>query len=293
MLRKIIHKLRYLIEMQKRQSTAKITIKELKKNDNHDIRKIGGVFDFIISNTGWTKDEKVALNKVSKLEKKYLNSSTKIDTIDYGAGTPDTENIKETQEKGIRTVQKIADIHKIASSKKKWGRLIFKIIREFKPINCLELGTSLGISASYQILALKLNGKGNLTTIEGSKERAKIANESLKGLDYKEYQILTGKFSDVLPNILNQNKLIDFAFIDGHHNKNATQGYFELLYPYLSNTSILIFDDINWSNEMKSVWKDISNDPKISVSFDLYNWGICLINKDKEAHEKSHFELSI
>ncbi|MDO5972154.1 class I SAM-dependent methyltransferase [Flavivirga aquimarina] len=280
------NKLKYLIK-------TKFTLKELKKNSDNDIRIMGSVIDFIISDNSWTEEEKAALNEVDKLEKKYLKSSETIENVDYGAGSSNSKKSQQNIKEGNITIQKVSDIHKIASSNKKWGKLIFKIIRAHKPTNCLELGTSLGVSAAYQILALKLNHNGNLTTIEGSKERAKIANESLKNLQYKDYKVVNGKFYDILPEVLDKNELIDLVFIDGHHDETATQKYFELLYPFLSDKSILIFDDINWSNGMKSVWKNIYKDNRINVSFDLYQWGICLVNKDKKKMEENHFNLRI
>ena len=293
MIKKVINKLSFLIEYQQKKKLTKRTLEELRKSNDDSIRKMGSIINFIISDYGWKNEEKSQFNEIDKLEKKYLNSSITIENLDFGAGKSNSSDTKQNTDNEVKSVLKISDIHRIASSKKVWGKLIFKIIREFKPTNCLELGTSLGISASYQILALKLNGCGDFTTIEGSQERAKIANKSLKDWNYKNFQVLNGRFSEILPNILDKNKLIDFAFIDGHHDENATQEYFELLYPFLTNKSILIFDDINWSEGMKSAWQNISNDSKIHTSFDLYQWGICLINKEEKVMNKNYFDLRL
>lgn len=293
MMNKVINKIRFLFETRKRQSITRLKLMELKKNNDIDVQRMASVIDFIIYDNRWSKEEKIILKEVDKIEKKYLSSTETIKIIDFGAGLGKTERSQKEQEKGVESVAKISDLHKIASSKKMWGKLMFKIIREFKPTNCLELGTNLGISASYQILGLKLNGSGRLTTIEGSKEQAKIANESLKNLKYPEYSVLVGKFSEILPDILDKNKLIDFAFIDGHHDMIATKEYFELLYPFLSKKTILIFDDINYSSGMKSAWKHISNDSRVNISFDLYYWGFCFIKKEEKLAIKNKFKLRI
>jgi len=76
--------------------------------------------------------------------------------------------------------------------------------------------------------------QGKFTTIEGSEVLAKCADSNLKKLNYQDYIVHMGRFSDVLPKILSKDQPIDFAFIDGHHDKEATQGYFEFIYPFLT-----------------------------------------------------------
>lgn len=156
----------------------------------------------------------------------------------------------------------------------------------------MELGTCLGISGAYQISALKLNGSGRFTTIEGSEELAKIADSSFKKINYQDYNVHVGRFVDVLQNILSKDTSIDFVFIDGHHDKVATREYYEFIYPFLSKNSIIIFDDINWSIGMKEVWKSIYKDGEgIKISVDLYKWGICFIDKDRTESERYYYKV--
>ena len=95
-----------------------------------------------------------------------------------------------------------------------------------------------------------------------------------------------GRFKDVLAGILSNEQLFDLVFIDGHHDKKATKEYFEQLYPFLSDNSILIFDDINWSEGMKQAWQEIHNDERIHCSFDLNKWGICIVDKSVKRRNK-------
>jgi predicted O-methyltransferase YrrM len=197
-------------------------------------------------------------------------------------------------QEGVVEKFNISDVCKKRSIQDEWGELIFKIIRDFKPLNCLELGTCLGISAAYQISALKLNGHGKFTTIEGSEILAKHSDINLRKLKYQDYLVHNGRFSDVLPKILSEDHPIDFAFIDGHHDKEATQRYFELLYPFLSEKAILIFDDINWSEGMKEVWKHLyENGEGVIISFDFHKWGICVIDKKSKKKEKYYHQIAL
>jgi predicted O-methyltransferase YrrM len=72
----------------------------------------------------------------------------------------------------------VASIAKNVTKIKKYGQLLFRMVKEYKPKTVLELGTSLGITTSYLAIA---NPDANVTTIEGSKEVAAIAEEKLQG----------------------------------------------------------------------------------------------------------------
>jgi predicted O-methyltransferase YrrM len=292
MIKKVINKIRALIEIKKRKLGTKFVLQQLESNKDEVIKNFVGTLKFMRISKNWMDDEIASFNKVNEIRDGYLASSETVNITDYGAGSSSSKRTKEQMYEGVSSKVNISDVCRRASSPNKWGELIFKIIRDFKPENCLELGTCLGISGAYQISALKLNGHGKFTTIEGSEELAKYADSNLKKLNYQDYTVHIGRFIDVLPNILSKDHPIDFAFIDGHHDKMATQEYYELIYPFLSKKSIVIFDDINWSNGMKDVWQFIYKEGKgIKISFDLYKWGICVVDKDRKETEKYYYKV--
>ena len=79
--------------------------------------------------------------------------------------------------------------------------------------------------------------------------------------------------------MLESNTLIDYAFIDGHHDQDATIDYFRQIKPHLSPNAVLVFDDISWSDGMKKAWKTIKNDKDIEVYVDLFVVGVCIVKK--------------
>ncbi len=249
--------------------------------------------DFIEKDKNWQKEELSCFKTITELRQQYSKSDKAVLVKDYGAGSSKASRTKEEMEKGVESQKQISEIYKITSSPEKYGQLIFKIIREVQPQKVLELGTSLGISAAYQICALKLNNQGKFISIEGSPEIAGTASQTLMQLEYENFNIKTGKFKDVLPEILPGEKNIDMVFIDGHHDRDATKEYFETLFPYLSENSIIIFDDINWSDGMKQVWKEIYEDKRVNISFDLNKWGICQIDKRKTHGKTKYFKLNL
>jgi predicted O-methyltransferase YrrM len=234
----------------------------------------------------FSEDEKQLLNKAEKIRSQYLSMEEYIDIVDFGAGDPEKILSAHQIKQGVNRKVSVSEVCQKASLPVKWGRLIFKLIRKNKPENCLELGTCLGISASYQLAALELNHKGKLTTIEGSTELLKLVRKKLSFEEHRNLVLIQGKFIDVLPELISSSEnQFDFVFIDGHHEKNATLQYFDLLFPSLKPGSIIIFDDINWSAGMKEAWEILKQDERIKYTVDLYKWGICITN-NKGASKK-------
>lgn len=90
------------------------------------------------------------------------------------------------------------------------------------------------------------------------------------------------EFDDVLLSILQSVKEIDFAFIDGHHDKDATIEYFNVIKPFLSNDAIVVFDDISWSSGMIESWEILKKDKKFIKYDDLKKLGICYCGGDDD-----------
>lgn len=152
--------------------------------------------------------------------------------------------------------------------------------------NCIELGTSLGITTQY--LSLGSTQPDCIHTIEASKEVRKIALESFENnLSIKSH---LGNFDDVLPTILKELNKIDMLFIDGNHTLEATLRYYEWCLPHLHNNSMVVFDDIYWSKDMTQAWEIIKQDKRVKVSIDLFFIGLVFFRKEQV---KENFKLRI
>ncbi len=267
--------------------------------NRRQLNKLGKLEDSTVKNV------LIALNSVmnNKLSKGCINWSRRIEAIredlknntetiitveDYGAGSHNIkEEIGETSECLILK-ESIAVACK-PSTNKRHATFLFELISEFKPQICLELGTCVGISTSYIAGALKELKQGEVFTIEGAPEVAKIAKNTFMKLGIDNITGKIGTFQEVLPDLLPKLKKIDLAFIDGHHNETATINYYKQITPYLSEKSIIIFDDIRWSRGMQNAWKSIINNKNINFSIDLWSWGICIL--DKTQNQKSNFRI--
>ena len=138
----------------------------------------------------------------------------------------------------------------------------------------IELGSCVGISASYQAAALELNGAGRLVTLEGAEALAERTARSLDemGLSHRA-SVRIGRFSDTLDDVLKELEPVGIAFIDGHHIEQATVQYMEQIAAYAGPESLLIFDDINWSEGMRKAWRTIADDPRFALTVEMRSIG--------------------
>ncbi len=195
-----------------------------------------------------------------------------VEIDDFGAGVPLSSG-------GIKKNVNVGDISVQNSRSQQWLQLMFKLMRELKPVTVLELGTCIGISGMYCAAGLAMNTTGTVVTVEGAKAYAALAAENFSALALTNVVQYTGRFSDLLPGILNKHRPVDFVFVDGHHDGDATVSYFEQLIPFLSASAWILFDDISWSKGMKNAWKTISRDERVSFSANLSLVGICYIQR--------------
>lgn len=225
----------------------------------------------------FSKEEMQWIEKIENLRADIEKNTSKVNVIDYGAGNPQDNRSEREMYNGTINTSRVCDIN-IASKRPFWAKVLFKIIREFKPQTAIELGTCLGISSAYQSSAMILNNNGRLITMEGSPELVKIAESHIKGLGISNVEIIEGRFQDNLKRILEENKPIDYVFIDGHHDEKATIDYYNLFIPYLKDGAVLVFDDISWSKGMKNAWKIIQKDKNIQLAVNFKEIGICIFH---------------
>jgi predicted O-methyltransferase YrrM len=155
-----------------------------------------------------------------------------------------------------------------------WGAFFYLIARCLKAKVLLELGSCVGISACYFASSPFCK---KFITIEGSQSLAKLAEENLKKIN-EQAIVINALFDDALDSILpHLSDCIDLCFIDGHHEKNATIHYFKRIEKHLSPGSVVIFDDISWSQDMRDAWNYLSISDTFSHTFDLGNVGLCVV----------------
>jgi predicted O-methyltransferase YrrM len=193
-----------------------------------------------------------------------------IQITDYGAGS-----------KKLGDKRKVSQILKVSSSGKKYSTLLAKIAAYYQPKKILELGTSLGVGT----LSLHLASPNSvIKTIEGcSATASKAAHYLLMHGHKKNIKQVVDKFESELKKDVTT---YDLIFIDGNHQSEAVLNILNLLKNNYHDDTIIILDDIRWSKDMKSLWKQLVNSNEYHLTMDLFRMGIIM----KRSHQrKEHF----
>jgi predicted O-methyltransferase YrrM len=189
-----------------------------------------------------------------------------ITVTDLGAGSLVNNNRQK----------KISDIARNALKPQKLAQLLYRLINDLKPRNIIELGTCLGITTLY---LNKAASDAQLYTLEGCPETAGVAAEVFQEAGAENIKLITGNFDNTLPEVIGSLNYLDFVFVDGNHQKEATLNYFEWCLPKVHENTLLIFDDIYWSEGMKEAWNIIKSHPQVTVTIDLFWIGLVFFKK--------------
>ncbi|HEY2721886.1 MAG TPA: class I SAM-dependent methyltransferase [Chitinophagaceae bacterium] len=231
------------------------------------------VFDFIknVLNDNASYDD---YKSIESLRAKLLRDKTVLTIEDLGAGSS----------AGPSKQRSIGAVTRHAVKSKKYGQLLYRIVKYYQPLTAIELGTSLGLTTSYLARA---KAESTIYSLEGSTTISELARKNFEALAVKNVKLVEGNFDYTLPSVLYHLPSIDFVFVDGNHRGKPTLNYFHWLLPKTRQHTILIFDDVHWSREMEGAWKIIKENAAVSCSIDLFFIGIIFFRK--EFKEKQHF----
>lgn len=289
MIKRILKKFLRLPVQMFRRYKIRTALTQLASHKHPKLKAVGDALRESLTHT-ISVEEQNWISLIEQRRSSLLNSEKEIAVIDYGAGNPDSNRTKEEMKNGVQSTALVANICKFSKSEF-WATFLFKMIRKLEPSSCVELGSCVGISASYLTAALNINRKGELLSLEGSPEIAKIAKETLESLNLQNGSVITGPFHETLKGVFESAKPIDFFFNDGHHDHDAVMQYFNESLPNLSDEAIIVFDDISWSPGMRKAWTEIENDERVSASIDLQAIGIVLVGKNLAIKEKFRIPL--
>jgi predicted O-methyltransferase YrrM len=270
---------------------AKEMLRELRSEADPTSQSLAKAVEHFL-NHSVSPEEEEYIDRVESLRKKLSSSTEQITVVDYGAVSSEVTVPSGETAQGITVQRTVGQTCKAGSVPPMWGLLLFKLIREFKPISGLELGTSLGISTAYQTSAMEMNGSGKFVSLEGSPALANLARTNLKALGLKRATVKTGPFQDTVADALEESRPIDYALIDGHHEEHATLRYFEQIFPFLADNSVIVFDDVSWSAGMRRAWNRIIADSRVQISVDLSKLGICVMTGSRRRKQSFKCHLS-
>jgi predicted O-methyltransferase YrrM len=129
-----------------------------------------------------------------------------------------------------------------------------------------------------------------LLSFDFNEALVRIANSNYHSLKLNNAKAQVGLFEEKLtklPSLVNQ---IDFLMLDGNHRKEPTILYFEFMKSLFHNDTVVVLDDIHWSEGMEEAWDYIREDKRVSLSIDLFQFGI-LFFRQEFLGNKQHFVI--
>lgn len=216
--------------------------------------------------------EKNVYAQIENARKRLLNDNKTITVTDLGAGS----HLNKNCEKQVKVIAQNA------LKSPRLAQLIYRLVADQQPRNIIELGTCLGITSLYLQQAAP---NAETYTLEGCPQTAAVAGAVFKQEDAAGIKQLVGNFDDTLHPLIDSLPQLDFVYVDGNHQKEATLRYFEWCLPKVHEDTLLIFDDIYWSEGMKEAWAEIKAHPQVSITVDLFWIGLVYFKKGKEKED--------
>jgi predicted O-methyltransferase YrrM len=142
------------------------------------------------------------------------------------------------------------------------------LARHIRPRIVVEVGTGFGISGMYWSSALEETGAGSLITFEPNQSWQPIAASNLTCVSSRVTSVL-GAFEERLADSGIALRSVDILSVDAIHTPAAVKTQIELATPYLSDSAVVLVDDIRFSPEMYGYWLELANATQIAASFEI------------------------
>ena len=204
-----------------------------------------------------------------------------VEVIDYGScGCPS----------GMRVMRRISDVAKYQLECAQVQQVLFRLLAYMneevhRPLEILELGTSLGITTAY---LASVDSKNRVMSFEGSSSIASLARKQWQLLGLENIECVEGRIEDTLYN--NARAKLDFVYVDANHTYEATMEYVHFLLDRMSPKGIVVVDDIHYSREMCRAGEELKNDKRVTSSMDLFHVGLLFVNP---YYMKRHYTISL
>jgi predicted O-methyltransferase YrrM len=197
---------------------------------------------------------------IDKMRSNLLKNTDLLPATDFGA-----------RSKSWKKERTIGQITRVSSINPRFGRLLSRLVRHYSPSRIIELGTAVGISTLYLASA---NREAEVITVEGNPRLAELASDNFRKAGIKNVTVINSTFDEVLPVVTKDLSPGFLVYIDGNHTMEATLRYYSVFATHFGINPILIFDDINWSKEMRMAWKKIGLQAPGGTLIDLFFVGI-------------------
>lgn len=204
-----------------------------------------------------------------------------LDVVDYGSGG---------SADGVHVRRRVSEIAMRQLEREEIGQLLFRLVNymshEFgRPLEIVELGTSLGITTAYLAMA---DSKNRVLTLEGSGAVLNVAKEQWRALKIENIEWQKGKIDDTL--YIYARERLDVVFVDANHTYAATKRYVGWLLERMDEKGVIVVDDIHYSREMERAWEEIKADGRVTTTMDVFDAGLVFVDPH---YLKRHYRMKI
>lgn len=230
------------------------------------------VFD-LISRVFRNKTADDIVFKIEDIRKRCLTSGKTISVLDIGAGS--------SKMKG--NIRKVSDIVRYSAVPEKYGILLSSLAAEFGKPAIVEFGTSLGISTLYLASA---SPESTVYSMEACSNTAGIAMDNFREAGINNIKVLNGTFDEMVPELVKEAVRPGMVFIDGDHRKESVLRYFEQMIEMSDSKTVIVLDDIHFSQDMEEAWDQIKKHKAVAFTIDLYRMGLVFF---REGMNRFHY----
>ena len=178
-----------------------------------------------------------------------------------------------------------ATVEKQAITRKK-GELLFRLANDFAFRSILQLGASQGLPALYLTAYSK---EARCLILEEDKEQVALAQKVLSYSKTTRVN-LEEKSSDSIQKELTKSELegIDCFYFHLPTDAKAHATLLRSWIPMATEESVFILNDIRTNKEAQQLWKELIEHPRVTVSIELYDIGLLLLNT---RYNKKHYNV--
>lgn len=173
---------------------------------------------------------------------------------------------------------KVNKWEKRISTKLQKRSYIIGLAEYFNAKNILELGGGFGKTSAMLSLSLPYT---EIYTIEGVTLLNNYITNLKNELNLINLHNFNLDFNTAIDKFIKENKKFELIIVDGSHHYEATINIINQLPAILSEPSIVILDDINYSRNMYLSWKEIiKNNDFFDVKWERNSYGLLIKNSN-------------
>ena len=160
-----------------------------------------------------------------------------------------------------------------AAIPERYGRYLLSLVDWRGGRRVLELGSGAGIGSCC--LAAGMPKGGRLVTIEADAELSAYAKTALaQTIPYADAEVLDGTPDERLGAALAALGRVDVAIVHGDYGAAATRDCFSRIRERCDAGSVVVLGGVHRSAEMEAAWAWARTREEVTLSFDLYHYGL-------------------